>query len=283
MAHSEKRSSPLREFQIAVFTGALYGAAHTVSGHPLDNLKTAMQLDVSYRNLGASAAARRLWKTNGARGFTRGIVPPLIGSSFYRSVMMSTYEASYTWFDRESPEDSFWKREYAGGYIPRPCVFLSALFCSVARAVVEAPFEQAKVMRQTGRPWSFSLKLYRGAGLQTARTTGLLVAIFGPFDVIRQKTEWLERGITAQWAVSTVVCGAAYAVVWPLETLKNMAQAGLPRPGASLLVRIEHLGGLRGLYRGALPGICGGGFRNGMGMLAMANAQRAVTLLGLRD
>ena len=31
----------------AVFTGAIYGAVHTLSGHPLDNIKAKMQLDVN--------------------------------------------------------------------------------------------------------------------------------------------------------------------------------------------------------------------------------------------
>jgi len=48
-------------------------------------------------------------------------------------------------------------------------------------------------------------------------------------------------------------------------------------------VLITHLGGLKGLYKGALPGIVGGGVRNGMGMLAMANAQKLATWCSLRD
>jgi len=282
MAHNEKRATPEREFLIATFTGALYGASHTISGHPLDNLKTAMQLDNKYKGLNTRQAAASLWSELGVRGFTRGIIPPLVGSSLYRSIMISSYELSYTWFDQNVQNDSLWKREFFGGYFPRPCVWASATFCSLTRATVEAPFEQAKVMRQTGRSWSFT-ELYRGAGMQVARTTGLLLMIFGPYDVIRRKTNWMEDDITNQWLIVTVVCGAAYAIIWPLETLKNAVQAGTPRPGASLVECISYLGGIGGLYRGALPGICGGGIRNGVGMLAMANAQRAATWLGLRD
>lgn len=86
-----------------------------------------------------------------------------------------------------------------------------------------------------------------------------------------------------QWLVVTVVCGISYAAVWPLETMKNAVQAGAPRVGCSVGERVAFLGGVRGLYRGALPGILGGGMRNGVAMLAMANAQRAATWFGLRD
>ena len=39
MTHNEKRSSALVEAQLALFTGSLYGATHTLSGHPLDTIK----------------------------------------------------------------------------------------------------------------------------------------------------------------------------------------------------------------------------------------------------
>jgi len=39
MAHSEKRADPVREFQLAVVGGSIYGASHTLSGHSLDNIK----------------------------------------------------------------------------------------------------------------------------------------------------------------------------------------------------------------------------------------------------
>ena len=77
----------------------------------------------------------------------------------------------------------------------------------------------------------------------------------------------------------TGICCVAYGIIWPLETLKNVAQAGVPQPTSSLSERIAHLGGIHGLYRCALPGIFGGEFRYGMGMIAMK--MRSEQLLGL--
>lgn len=81
----------------------------------------------------------------------------------------------------------------------------------------------------------------------------------------------------------TLVCGASYALAWPLETLKNLAQAGRPTPGASVAERVASLGGWRGLYTGSAPGIVCGGFRNGIAMLAMAKYHSLATFLGLRE
>lgn len=46
MTHNEKRQSSVREAQIALFTGSIYGAVHTVTGHPLDTIKSNMQVNV---------------------------------------------------------------------------------------------------------------------------------------------------------------------------------------------------------------------------------------------
>ena len=169
MAHTEKRSTPAREGSIAIVTGAVYGVVHTLSGHPLDNIKTALQLDKRYIGLSAAAAARRMWRHDGAAAFFRGCVPPLWGSAVYRSLMMSSYEATYTAFEARAPADSIWKAEVLG--VLRPMVLASAVCCSLCRVVAEAPIEQAKVMRQTGQQIQWA-HLYRGVLTQTLRTTG---------------------------------------------------------------------------------------------------------------
>lgn len=280
MAHTEKRSTPLVEGSIAIVTGAVYGTVHTLSGHPLDNVKARLQLDPSFRSLSATAAARRMWRLEGLSAFFRGCVPPLWGSAVYRGVMMSSYEMAYTHFDRYDAS-SPWKAEYCGGVV-RPCVLASALFCSLCRSLVEAPIEQSKVMRQTGRPWQWG-SLYRGLGAQTARTTAILMVIFVPYDAARRKTSLFSH-LLGQFALVSGVCAFAYGAVWPLETLKNCAQAGLPTPHATLAERLKYVGGLRGLYLGAGPGVLCGGLRNGCAMLAMNGiANPLATRLGLRE
>lgn len=280
--HSEARASPLREGLIGVVTGGIYGAAHTISGHPLDNLKARMQLDKAFHNMGALATARRLWVTEGVVAFTRGALHPLWGSAVYRSIMISTYELGYTYFESLEPS-SPWKVELLG--VVRPGVVVSAIGCSACRAVVEAPIEQAKVMQQTGRAIELDpRKLYRGFADQTSRTTVMLLCIFVPYDYVKRKTRlFTDYGLLGQWIVVTSVCAFGYTIGWPLETLKNLSQAGLPRPHATLSERLEYLGGPRHLWRGAAPGIVGGGFRNGMAMLAMNGiANPLATWMGAR-
>ena len=100
-------------------------------------------------------------------------------------------------------------------------------------------------------------------------------------DYLRRKTNVLKT-LTGNAAVTFGVVGMAYASTWPLETMKNLAQSGLPRPGASVGERIKHMGGVTGMMRGIAPGATGGGIRNALGMVAFVYAQQMVTRLNLR-
>jgi hypothetical protein len=64
--------------------------------------------------------------------------------------------------------------------------------------------------------------------------------------------------------------------VWPFETLKNRAQAGMDSVH-------KMPGGLLGLYRGIGPGSVSVFLRNGAAMIAMQFANRKITEWGLRD
>ncbi len=84
MSHAEKRSSVTREALLALFTGSIYGVAHTLTGHPLDTIKSKMQIQSGYTNGTAVSVARKIVQTEGIRGFFRGVIPPLYGSAIYR-------------------------------------------------------------------------------------------------------------------------------------------------------------------------------------------------------
>ena len=281
MAHNEPRSTPLREGMIGIFTGGLYGIAHTLSGHPLDNIKARLQMDKAMHSKSSLEAARMMWCQEGLKAFFRGCLHPLWGSAVYRSMMISGYELCYTFFEQRFDATSFWQQEYCQGLV-RPMVVASAILTTLVRVTVEAPIEQAKVMRQTGRAWEWNL-LYRGIASQTVRTAAMLTLIFVPYDYAKRKTT-LFGSFFGQFAVVTTTCGFAYAAAWPLETIKNLTQAGLPTPRASLAQRLSYVGGPLGLYRGALPGVLCGGLRNGFGFLAMNGlANPLATRIGLRD
>ena len=115
-----------------------------------------------------------------------------------------------------------------------------------------APFEYVKLMGQTGQEWRFKTA-FRGLSWQLSRTTVLLLPIFCTLDYLRRKTTVLKT-LTGNFFVTFGVVGIAYVASWPFETLKNLAQSGTPRAGASMAERLKYLGGPLGLMRGVSPG-----------------------------
>jgi hypothetical protein len=115
-----------------------------------------------------------------------------------------------------------------------------------------APFEYVKLMGQTGQQWRLNTA-FRGLSWQLSRTTFLLLPIFCTLDYLRRKTSVLKT-LMGNFFVTFGVVGVAYVTSWPFETLKNLAQSGTPRVGASMTERLKYLGGPKGLMRGVSPG-----------------------------
>ncbi|RHY84155.1 hypothetical protein DYB37_005196 [Aphanomyces astaci] len=225
MSHSEARTSAPREAALALFTGSFYGGVHTVVGHPLDTIKSRLQMDPTMRNASALDVAKSLWKTDGLRGFFRGCVPPLWGSMVYRGIMYSGYEFSFTFIEKGFPDDHFLKNELSPSFPVRPMVVASTVFAASCRGIIESPIEYAKVMGQMKQPWVLT-HVYRGVQWQLLRTTALLIPIFSILDVARRKTD-LTRTLPGNFLVMSGACGVSYLCCWPLETLKNLAQTGI--------------------------------------------------------
>jgi solute carrier family 25 (mitochondrial carnitine/acylcarnitine transporter), member 20/29 len=72
-----------------------------------------------------------------------------------------------------------------GGLQPR--VIAAGVMASTARALVECPFEFAKVKRQTGQTYTLR-EAYTGFGVLYLRTGGLMTSYFIMIDTIRRKT-----------------------------------------------------------------------------------------------
>lgn len=214
-----------------------------------------------------------MFRDHGIKEFFKGVIPPLIGSAIYRGAMLSGYEFTFTYITLHTPDDHFLKKEYLGCL--RPMVPVSVVCASLARGVIEGaalprwpcicipslmlssseltgPFEYAKLMGQTDQKIQMRY-LFRGLHWQLARTTVLLLPIFSAFDVLRRKTTILST-LAGNFIVTFGVVGMSYACSWPLETLKNLAQAGKPFVGATVVDRISFMGGPLGLFRGMSPG-----------------------------
>lgn len=284
MTHSEARSEWYREGLIALGTGVLYGATNAVVGHPMDTVKAKMQAQSGFADGGRQtmmSVIKRIWATEGTVGFFRGVVPPLCGSSIYRSTQFAVFESVFTLCEQNG-----WNKDVIPltGGLAWATLFSGACGAS-ARAVIEQPIEYAKVKRQTNQTW-YVREAYQGFFVQLPRTVGMMSFIFCGVDSVRRWSNGkaLQHPVTQflTWG-GISMCG--FWVIWPLETIKNQVQAGLVIDGTdkpTLAQRIRYLGGPIGLYRGILPGSISVLLRNGTAAVVMGYANRKITELGLR-
>ena len=277
MTTNEKRSGSLvKDYALATCSGALYGATNTVVGHPFDTVKTKMQAQASFGSQSMGATMRQIWGSEGLRGFYRGCVPPMWGSAVYRSAQFSVFSTLHAAAAEESPYRSFLLSPCVGEMEWR--VPLAGVVGATSRTVLEAPIEYAKVKGQTGQAWVVR-EVYQGAHLQWARTGPMMTLYFCLFDACT-RWGWTKTG-AGQFFCSGGAALVGFWIVWPFETLKNQAQAGM---GGSVVERIRTMpGGFWGLYRGIVPGSLSVFTRNGAAMIVMQHANRLITQLGLRD
>jgi solute carrier family 25 carnitine/acylcarnitine transporter 20/29 len=224
---------------------------------------------------------KRTWRTEGLVGFFRGVVPPLCGSSCYRSTQFAVFEAVYT----RMKELEMDKRTvpYSGG-LAWATVLAGACGAS-ARSVIESPIEYAKVKRQTGQTWKFG-EIYQGFFVQWPRTGGMMTFIFCAVDSVRRWSEGRALSTPAGQFVTWGSCSMlGFWFIWPLETLKNQVQAGTVIEGVeqpTLRQRVAALGGPLGLYRGIVPGSISVFCRNGTAAIVMGYANKKIAEKGWR-
>lgn len=234
-----------------------------------------MQAQTSYMNAGMFTTFKNVVKTDGIIGLYRGIVPPLIGFSIFRSVQFGVYNSVYTHITR--------KFSWASKPIPYTYgleyrVPIAIVCASTVRCLVENPAELIKVRQITGQPWKLT-GLYSGFSVLWVRSTALLLAFFGLIDY---ETRLVPELITAPYIGSIIKGGVngtiAWGLIWPFELVKNQVQVqGLEGPKTLLarLIWLTKKNGFLSLYRGFLPGACRSVVANGVGMTLFDMCQKA--------
>lgn len=148
MFNNKKNLPWYHEGLLTLGTGTVFGATSTIVGHPFDTIKTKMQAQATHMATAQSnpryvETVKNVMAKEGPLGFYKGCVPPFIGSVLFRSVQFSVYQMVYT---KCADYDSF-TREIPGTYGIQYRVVAGACMGATVRAILECPFEYAKVKR----------------------------------------------------------------------------------------------------------------------------------------
>lgn len=229
---------------------------------------------------GYVATVRTVLANEGFFNLYRGALSAATGSVVFRATGFSVFELFFTrWEKDESMRKTI---PFTGGLEYRTVAagWASGSF----RALLECPFEYAKVRRQTGQSWVLS-EVYKGFPNVYPRGVGIMGGYFIQIDSWRRHTNAMSTKL-GQFIVSGMSAMFCYWVIWPFEVLKNLAQAGTANVGTTSMQRAQYIMrtyGPLGFYRGILPGSQSVFLRNGASFVALTFANKQITKLGLRD
>jgi solute carrier family 25 carnitine/acylcarnitine transporter 20/29 len=279
MTHNEKRTVWWKEGLAALISGVCYGISNVLVGHPLDTIKTKMQVLHEYKSHSMLKSIKNLFLKEGIRGFYKGVVPPLLGGSVFRAVQFGVYEALYTkWQDNKIMRT---KIPFTMGLELR--ILCSGLASGTARAFIECPFEYSKVKGQTNQKWNLK-DVYKGFSPLWIRSTGLMTSYFCLVDFFRRNTNAYEHDY-GLFFMNGLCAAMGFALFWPFEIAKNVIQSTHSNESTFRVIRrqIHDFGIREGLYKGSLPGLSSVFIRNGASMIAMIHVQHLLTQVGFRD
>ena len=278
--HNEKLQEWYLEGLYSLITGSIYGFTSTFVGHPFDTIKTKLQAQTEFMyEANLFSTIRDVWAKEGIRGFYKGAIPPFIGSILFRSLQFSIYQAHHRYCERYE----VMKKEIPGTFGLQYRVVTAGVIASSVRAVIESPFEYAKVKRQTGQSWNVRAA-YKGFGILYIRTVGMLTSFFIFFDSFKRNTKMFGTK-TGEFMMAGLAASLAWIVIWPLENIKNIIQAESQNIGNTWMEKFHWMiktHGFVGLYRGMLPGVAGVFFRNGVSMVVMQHATRKMSQFNIR-
>lgn len=285
MSHNESRDSWKKEFLAATIGGVAYGVINTIVGHPMDTVKTNMQIEPSYKGKNMIQSIFQLKKNNGLLGFYKGVTSPLLGSIFFRSLQFSVFEAVYTYLGEKKSNFYDYKIPFTFGLQVK--VILGGIASGTARAVVECPFEYSKVNLQIGQSWELR-KMFQGFKSLFIRDTGLMTFAFILMDSFRRNTNAFNHPVST-FFMQGFIGAISFILIWPLEIAKNQIQGmkNASKENTKILqilkLRYKEYGFAQGLYRGILPGVTSIFLRNGASMIGMVQVQKMLTKYGFRN
>lgn len=178
---------------------------------------------------------KSVYRQEGPIGFYRGCIPPFFGSVIYRSVQFSAFELFFTlWKDNESL-----CKPIPGAFGIEWRTLFAGFLAGSARSFIECPFEYAKVNRQVGGTW-YMKSIYKGLTEQYFRSTFMMTLYFCQVDLFRRHTNFFDHKLGQFFASGWSAC-FGFFLIWPLEVLKNLNQAGTKGVGNSITERARHI------------------------------------------
>lgn len=260
--------------------GGFGGICAVVVGHPFDLIKVRLQTGSPGQYKGAMDVVGKIIKTDGPRGFYRGVMAPLVGVTPMFAVSFWGYDVGKQIVSSISPVDP------AKGFSIAQ-ISAAGFLSAIPTTAVAAPFERVKVILQLQGQAAKSgantkqfngaidvvKHLYREGGLKSvfkgsvatlARDGPGSALYFATYEFLKRKlSPPAEPGAAAQplslGAISFAggMAGVAMWVpVFPIDTIKSVLQSSeTPQSISQVTKSIYARGGIKAFFPGIGPAL----------------------------
>ncbi|ORX55338.1 mitochondrial carrier [Piromyces finnis] len=217
----------------------------TVVGYPFDSIKTRMQ---TYNYGKMRNCIKLTYKSEGLRGFYRGVGPPLITISIVKSISYSIYNRSKNMIDRYFDPKSLYGLTVSSSAAGAVSGYISAIIsCPLELIKMQRQIEQL-LIRQSSITASINAETAKQAAAKAAKVASKAAAKNSAAAAVKQTSSQTMKTVTH-------------------ETTKNVVKSSIPNSrhfstsSIQTGINIFKANGIHGLYRGFLFQ----GFRDALG------------------
>ncbi len=233
--------------------GAISGMSGVLLSHPIDTIKTNIQKNGGILNKS---------EINGFFKLYRGILSPLLGVGFEKSIVFGTYThmKSY-WIQRTIRKEGY---DFISNHykIPTYQIAISGGIAGLTASIVVSPYERIKILLQSGQKVTkkcFQIRsLFSGLGMTFTREVPGFMIYFSTYENLKYYN-FTSQNKAIDPGHAFIYGGMSGALAWifiyPQDRIKTMIQANL-NSGGKNQINISGLwkqisqNGITGLYRG---------------------------------
>ncbi|KAL4497372.1 hypothetical protein ABPG72_011307 [Tetrahymena utriculariae] len=215
--------------------GMITGWVSVITLQPLDMIKTTMQTSSNKQSI--LGCAKEIYQRSKMKGFYRGMLFPLIGSSFFSAIYYGSNE------QMKKLICFFSNHKYDRTSLPLQYIFFSGSFAGLTTSCISIPVEHVKIRLQTQKNQQFTgsidcfkkilrnhgvVGLYNSSILQLSRDFIGCGSFFVMYDITKRHFKRQNNGELDKLRLflSGCVAGMSYwPLCFPLDVIKTKMQS----------------------------------------------------------
>lgn len=255
-----------------LIAGTISGCSASLVGQPIDTIRVRVQSSIQRPPHGVVALSRNLWSTEGARGFFRGFVPPLLAMGPRNAIGFAAHGFASRKLEAATPGSQLATSAMAGVFagLMQCCVIVPAdrikcyqqVYSRVARKGLQQMSATATI-RLLVREQGVARGLFTGAAATAARQGPSAAVYFGTYHLLKQSWCTTSPDSDKQHLpfMRALLAGglagvSGYACNYPFDVVKSYIQTRTAKEAITMreaMVQLHAAHGVSWMIRGLGP------------------------------